>query len=345
MPNMRHHFEALLSKVNPPDERVRLASTRVGDLRDWLRDHDYMTEDPHTRLSGSYERNTAIGLIPDVDVLVFVPSKLADRTPNAVLRELHGVLGQYPNAGKVDLHGQRRSVRLELPEDVLCLDLVPAVVESGGGQGLLVPDRSQGQWIASDPLGYARRLSGVNQANGGKLVPLVKLFKAWRDEHLVYRRPKSYVLEVILLYGVEAGDLLLCERSRAENLRDTFEYIAGRYADLMDNGSDAPRIRDPQIPTHYISKGWSRAHFETFMRRIREAQQQTHLALTAQDDEGASEEWRKVFGALWPDPEEVKEAARNEGRSHQPGATRISPTGMVVGGLATVPTRATRFHG
>lgn len=42
MPNMRHHFGALLRKINPPTARVTLASTRVGDVREWLRDQEFL---------------------------------------------------------------------------------------------------------------------------------------------------------------------------------------------------------------------------------------------------------------------------------------------------------------
>src|SRR5882762_8175469 len=162
MPNMRHYFNALQKKIEPPDERVQVASSRVGDVRDWLTQHEFKTESPHTRLSGSYGRSTAIEQIPDVDVLVFVPLEELDRTPNAVLLELHKVLKDYP-AAEINTQGQRRSVRLELPSDDLSLDIVPAVAARGLDHPLEVPDRPQQEWIASDPLGYAERLTELNQ--------------------------------------------------------------------------------------------------------------------------------------------------------------------------------------
>jgi len=345
MPNMRYHFAALLKKINPSADRVTLASERVGELRQWLQDHDFATNDPHTRLSGSYKRNTAIELIPDVDVLLFVPDDQEERTPNSVLREVHGVLKDYPGSSEVDLRGQRRSVRLELSDDNLCLDIVPAVSDQGNEKRLKVPDRPQEEWIESDPIGYAERLSNLNQEHGSKIVPLIKMLKAWRDEHMTYRRPKSYVLEVILLYAVEEGKLALHDQSQAQNVHDAFAYIADKYADLMDNGKEAPRIRDPQISKHFITKGWERAHFETFMRRVREARAAAAKALAAEDETAASGEWVKVFGSRWPDEDEVKAEARAEAPLHQPGSSNIDSAGRVVGGAATVITRPTKFHG
>src|SRR6266571_8924172 len=163
MPNMRHQFDALLKKINPPVERVELASTRVGEVRDWLQGHEFRTKSPHTQLSGSYSRHTAIGTIPDVDVLLFVREDQLERTPNAVLLEVHKVLREYPESA-ITTEGQRRSVRLDLSADDLYLDIVPAVAEDGLDEALKVPDRPQQEWILSDPVGYAHRLSRLNQA-------------------------------------------------------------------------------------------------------------------------------------------------------------------------------------
>lgn len=345
MPNMRHHFDALITKINPPEDRVRLASRRVGEVRDWLKDHEFATRTPHTLLSGSYGRKTAIELIPDVDTLLFLPDDQEDRTPNAVLLEVHRVLKEYPGAGEIDVKGQRRSVRLHLPDDHLYLDIVPSITPDGVDKPLLVPDRPQQEWVASDPLGYAKRLSTTNGEHGEKVVPLVKLFKVWRDEHMIRRRPKSYVLEVMLLYGVEDGTITLTRRSRAENVHDLFAYVADKYADLMDNGKEAPRIRDPQITDKYITRGWSREEFETFMRRVREARRAAERALAAESEEDAVVEWEKVFGSRWPSQDDVREAVLREGQEHQPGQTKISPEGRVIGGAAVIPTLPTRYHG
>jgi hypothetical protein len=340
---MRHHFDALLAKINPTKKRVTLVADRTNELRDWLEQHEYKTVSPHTRLSGSYGRSTAIEAIPDVDVLVFIPESERDRTPNAVLIELHKTVKDYP--GKIDSRPQRRSIRIELEADGVCLDIVPSIARNGLDRPLLVPDRCQAEWIASDPLGNAERLSSVNAGHGRKLVPLVKLLKAWRDEQMATRRPKSYVLEVMLLLAVEEGELALCDRSTAENVRDAFVHITDKYADLMDNRTGVPRIPDPQVPGHFITKGWERSHFETFMRRARDARRAAERAIGAEDEETASAEWKKVFGSQWPSESQVKEAARVEARKHQLGSAKVDSIGRVIGGAATVPTLKTRYHG
>ena len=346
MATTRFHFAALLKKVNPSDERLKVARDRPGEVREWLKDHEFSTKNPHSRLAGSYGRDTAHLDIKDVDVLLFLPDEQLDRTPNAVLREVKEVLDGYPRAA-VDTSPQRRSVRMDFTGENLRLHIVPVVANDGLDKALWVPDRSASEWIKSDPLGYAERLSRVNQKHNGKLVPLVKLFKTWRDVQMITRRPKSYVLEVLALYAVEDGDVFLNDKSTAQNVADLFAHIAAKYDDLMENGKESPRVRDPMIPSTYITKHWERSHFETFMRRIREADKAAQKALATDDDDAASAEWAKVFGEYWPTADEAKREAKNEAAGVAPGRTKVTSTGGVVGysSAATISTATTSFHG
>lgn len=346
MPNLHHHFRALLSNVNPSERRLRLASTVLSDVRTWLKEHDFQTETPHSRLSGSYARDTAICEIKDVDVLLFVPEASLERTPNAVLLELRAVLGEYPDA-LAEASGQRRSVHLQFPQHGFHLDIVPAVVEQGLDRPLRVPDRPSQNWILSDPLGYADRLSGLNQDHGEKVKPLIKLVKAWRDVQMKVRRPKSYALEVMVLYAVESGAIELRDRSTADNLADFFAYVVEKYRDLMDNGTESPRIPDPQVSGTYITRGWERTHFETFMRRAREADRAAQRAVDAETVEAAAAEWATLFGDLWPTADAVRCAARAEATAIMPGRAAIGRTGLVIGSSTarSIPTVATTYHG
>lgn len=346
MANMRHHFNALLTKVNPSEDRRCLASQLPGDVRSWLKDHEFETVAPHTRLSGSYGRSTAILDINDVDVLLFLPDEAQDKTPSKVLKDVKSVLDDYPDA-TTNTNTQRRSVHLEFSNYGLHLDIVPVVAEGGLHEALVVPDRQAASWIASDPLGYSQRLTALNQSNGEKVVPLIKLIKAWRNVQMTYRRPKSYVLEVMTLYAIENGDIVLEDQSYAAVITALFKHVESKYEDLMDKGSEAPRIRDPQISNHYITRGWKRSEFETFMRRIRESSSAAQAAMKAKNDEDASAEWGKVFKDLWPDDEEVKRAARLEASTIIPGVTSITAQGGVMGFTtpAVVRSQQTHYHG
>jgi len=344
MASLPLHFRILFKKINPPEDRRELARDLVGAVRTWLEDHDFETVDPHTLLIGSYARSTAVLWIKDVDVLVILPDEALDRTPHAVLLELREVLEGYPNA-VVNASGQRRSIRLELEEHDFFLDLVPAVAADGLEKPLEVPDRPRKLWIDSDPLGYMRKLTDLNQEHARRLVRLIKLIKAWRDANMKTRRPKSYMLEVMVVQAVEAGKVVFENESWPSVLAQLFGHWADKYDDLMEKGDGVPRIYDPQLG-HLISS-WERPEFETFMRRVREANRAIQRVLAADEDQVASEDCARIFGDCWPTQAEVDEAAENEADNVAPSRSRIASTGLVVGPTAirTIPSLPTRFHG
>ena len=119
-------------------------------------------------------------------------------------------------------------MHLEFPVHDLHLDIVPAVAVDGLNRPLRVPDRPHQKVDLSDPLGYAARLTKLNQEHGGKLIPLIKIVKAWRDVQMVSRRPKSYVLEVMVFEAVEQGDVILVGSSTAQNFADFTTHTAAR---------------------------------------------------------------------------------------------------------------------
>ena len=343
MADCRFAFDALLKKINPSSDRVDVVKDLHAAVRDWLQEHDYETCSPHSRLIGSYARHTAICDIKDVDVLVFLPATALDRSPESVLRELKAILEEYPDS-TVETSPQRRSIRMGFPNEECSVDVVPAVAEDGLDQPLLIPDRRQQNWILTDPLGYGEALSAANADSGKKLVPQIKLSKAWRGEQMQRRKTKSYLLEVIVYHAVTGGAVTLAGKSTAQNLCDFFEHIEGKWGWLMDQGTGTPRVLDPQLGT--VLK-WERSHFETFMRRIRDASRWARKALDAESEQEAAEEWKEIFGDLWPTPEEVEEEARCAAQEGQPGTAFVAATGAVgtpaaVGGFQSP---ATTFHG
>lgn len=345
MATSRFGFAALLKKVNPDESRLDLAKKLPGEVREWLKDHEYETRSPHSRLIGSYGRQTAVTDIKDVDTLFFIPDAARDREPESVLRELKSVLDEYPDSS-AETSSQRRSIKLSFSLHELDMDIVVAVADDGIEKPLWIPDRQKKEWVRSDPLGYARALSDANGNHGGKLVPLIKLIKAWRNEQMVNRRPKSYLLEVIVYQAVTSGCVTLKGKATSENVCDFFEHIEEKWAELMDEGDGVPRVTDPQLG-NVISSGWDRAHFETFMRRIGESARAARRALDAENDDEAHDEWAKVFGKLWPTRDEVKEEARAAAAAATPGKAYVSPSGTVssTASAGAILSRPTTFHG
>jgi hypothetical protein len=112
----------------------------------------------------------------------------------------------------------------------------------------------------------------------------------------------------------------------------------------MDHGDGVPTVLDPQLRKKLT---WERAHFETFMRRAREAAKAARDAVDAECDEDADPHWKKVFPTLWPTAEERKQEARLAATQARPGEAFVSSTGRVssVAAAGAMRSPATTFHG
>ena len=91
--DLPHHFAELKKNIEPPQQRRDAAASIPAQVRDFLEDStEFPTEDPHSRLTGSYARSTAIHAIKDVDFVVFVDAEIdkddEDPDPEAVLDDL-----------------------------------------------------------------------------------------------------------------------------------------------------------------------------------------------------------------------------------------------------------------
>jgi len=329
------HFDLLLSNIEPEEARAGSAASLPWKVRDYLQSTDRIqTVDPHSRLAGSYARHVAIKQIKDVDILLLVTATYLDEKPEVVLKDLFSALGGLAEAlddtGEVVRRRQRRSIQVHLVKHDFDLDIVPALAPDGVGEPLVIPDRDWSQWVETDPLGYADCLSELNQAHGGKVVPLVKLLKHWRDVQMERRRPKSYWLECMIYHQVSTGSLETAERSYAEVWCNLLDGLQEEYAPYLDKYNAVPEVRDPMLGNN-VAHNWERAAFETFMRRLGWSRTCSRRALEASKSTDAVLEWQKVFGDAWF-PNDV-DAAHEQGKrllaAAQTGTLYVGVSGKV----------------
>jgi len=297
-----HHFDELLSNIEPPKHRRDAAAEIPAKVRAFLEGAvGFPTEDPHSRLTGSYARHTAIHAIKDVDFVVFYDAGDAEPDAEQVLEDLYDVLQGLPEAlGHVGsaqiLRRQRRSVHVQFDDEDFHLDVVPAWLRDGIDKPLLVPDREWSRWVASDPLGYGGALSKLNAAKGEKAVPLIKLFKYWRTVQMQRRRPKSYWLEAIVYRYLLKGWVTTDGKGYAELFTGLLRSIHDRFQPALD-GEWVPEIPDPML-NHNVAFNWEWAAFKSFMTRLDESIGWAERALAKSNDEmdDAIALWQKVFG-------------------------------------------------
>lgn len=308
MYSLTTHFAKFMSNIQPDGDRVELAQDIPNKLRDYLKETEKIkTVNPHTRLSGSYSRYTAIKEIKDVDILLFVSDYYRDGEEciKEVINDLIKTLQEFPDylaaeTGFVDadlaLRRQRRSVQVHLTIDnqEFDIDVVPSIAENGIDEPLLVPDRDLSRWVSSNPLGYSKFLSKLNQEHQNKIVPLIKVFKHWRDVQMKRLRPKSYWLECIVCKYAGLGSLDIEDSSWGELFLSLLNSIWNDFYDDWSNGKTIPAVNDPMLGNN-VAKTWTRDEFETFMRRIEESKRLAERALEEKDEQKAIELWQDLF--------------------------------------------------
>jgi hypothetical protein len=297
-----------LYNIQPNEDRAELASSIADKLRDYLKETDKIkTVHPHTRLSGSYSRYTAVKKIKDVDVLLFVSNDYNDgeESIKEVINDLINALKGFPEyledvtgyvKADLALKRQRRSVQVHitLNGQEFDVDVVPSIAVDGLDKPILVPDRDLSKWVSSDPLGYGKLLSKLNKENTSKVVPLIKMFKHWRDAQMKRMLPKSYWLECMVCRYINAGKLDVTDSSWGQLFLSLMNAVLDEYSDKWKNSEDVPVIKDPMLNGN-VAKSWSRNEFSAFMNRIEESKRLAERALEEDDEDKAIKLWQQLF--------------------------------------------------
>lgn len=307
------YFKEFLGEIEPSPSYKEDQQTGHKTLRKRLaEDDDFKAIHVNTFLQGSYKRNTAIHPGKDVDIVV-VTSLDPDRTTPTDANALLGKVLRKYYPGKVTQ--QNRSLCVSL--SYVTMDVVIAAsrhltqkawlfeavrkaesldaTDGWSEHPLLIPDRDLGTWVETHPKAQLKWTTELNAACDGYFVPLVKMFKWWRQE--TYEKPKypkGYVLERL------AGECVdTTKRDHAEGFVQLLEGIHAKYSMYATVGV-VPRLPDPGVPAHNVAHRLSVDDFKTFMAKVEEALPTARAALDEKDIQKSSDLWRKLFGEKFP---------------------------------------------
>lgn len=328
------YFDAFLSSIEPDAGRLATAQGLLPEVRDHLKQFEGLrTIKPYTRLAGSYPRATAIGKLKDIDSLVFLDNSYRDGDPFAALVDLERALKSLPKGigggTAVTMRRQRRSIHLHFTNEDFHFDIVPVCMPDAIEEALYVPDWKLEKWVKTHPLGYQTWLSELNRDHSGKVVPLIKLAKQWRDCQFTYMRPKSYWLECLVVHSINEGWVQTKGLSYAEIFTALLDTIYDRFkARYDDPKAEAPFIKDPMLSNN-VAWNWERGHFERFMGQVDESRNWAKRALAkedAQEPEGV-DLWQKVFNGTFPAVDTIR--ARQAQAAAKASSLYVNPSGHI----------------
>lgn len=131
---------------------------------------------------GSVRKHTYINGLSDVDLLVQINNtSLAQASPQEVLRHFESqIKAALRNVDGVQVSSGNLAITVSYP-DGTALQLLPTIRTASGFR--IASSRDPEKWSnVVRPSSFARKLTEVNQANSGKVVPIVKLFKGLVNE-------------------------------------------------------------------------------------------------------------------------------------------------------------------
>jgi hypothetical protein len=147
------------------------------------------------RFGGSVAKHTFVDGLSDVDSLVLLHGEAAATTPEQVLNELKQALDARLGASEVESISVGRLAVTVRYRDGDELQLLPAIRR---GDAIAIADATGRRWSSGiDPQSFARALTGVNQSQGGMVVPTVKLAKSILYSALGDQAPSGYHVEAL----------------------------------------------------------------------------------------------------------------------------------------------------
>lgn len=243
-------------------------------------------------LTGSYKRHTMIAPLNEADVDIFVvldnsyyyhyngknggQAGLLDYLKRTLLKT-------YTRTPDIGRNGQ--AVTIHFTDFIV--DVVPSFYRSGGGY--IIPNSIRQEWISTDPNKHVELISSANQANNYKLVPLIKMIKAWnRNGGSFFNSFHLEALALQIMNTVEISDY----PSGARYYFDKGRYlITQQNPDPAGYGGDIGKYIDtPDKLNTAVTK------FESAYNRAFKAEDFAKNGYISK----AIEQWRLIFGNYFP---------------------------------------------
>ncbi|HEX6679131.1 MAG TPA: CBASS oligonucleotide cyclase [Gaiellaceae bacterium] len=213
------------------DRDVEEVNNRIDQIKQALADRVEEFED--LRFGGSIAKHTYVEGLSDVDVLVALKDeRLADRPPDEVRREFARTLEGKLSAEEVaDIHVGPRAVTV-VYRDGTEIQLLPAV-QRGDTMSISSADGTTWQHEIK-PKAFADQLTATNRAQGGTVVPAIKLAKEIIASQLPsQRQPSGYHVEALAVDAFADYDVPKTPKAMLQHFfRTASERVRRPLADI-----------------------------------------------------------------------------------------------------------------
>ncbi|MDR2565898.1 MAG: nucleotidyltransferase [Bifidobacteriaceae bacterium] len=195
--DMNAFLDGLLARFNARD--TELTNRRLEEIVSAL--NAAGIESDRLLFGGSVARHTFVDGLSDIDALVIMKERPGS-SPKDLIDDFGTALRKHLPASMVEgVRVGTLAATVSFPDGTE-IQLLPAIAR---GADALIASPDGSEWRAIRPRRFAKQLTSVNQANGGRVVPTVKLAKALLQLNLPERDQLSgYHVEAIAVRAFSA---------------------------------------------------------------------------------------------------------------------------------------------
>lgn len=293
MPDLPVQFTKAKSNVEPDDVDKANAAAAHADVRAVLEADQKLNDwGVDTVLIGSYKRHVSIRRVKDVDVLSKLPQLPASETPADLLAHVAQVLrSAFDTDAEKRVKRQDRSVKVEFPDFDLHVDVVPA---RPAGEYLEIPDkRDDGTigWRTTNPEELTALSSALNSDYDDEYVPVVKLVRQARRQHLGRQgKPGGLLFEILTYHAFDNGGL--DDASTASLFTGALRSVATQLRAVVNGGT----VADPTMDGEILSVRATDEEFSAAATAFETLATKAEEALATDDRCAAAKAFREILG-------------------------------------------------
>lgn len=189
---------------------------------------------------GSVCKHTYVDGLSDIDVLITVNnSSLADASAAQVLSYFEKRIAERLSGFGVKVKAGALAITVTYADGTE-IQVLPALKTANG---VHIPSADGSKWSAVvRPQEFAKKLTSINQANGGKVVPVIKLFKGLQNQLPDTSQLKGYHIESL---AIEAFRGYTGRQTPKDMLRHFVDYSSSRVSSpIVDTTGQSLHVDD-----------------------------------------------------------------------------------------------------
>lgn len=312
-------IDGFIDNISVTDKQEESITGSVNNLSTCLLKKDNGLSVKETFTNGSYERDTMIRPLDDIDLFAVLDFEEYKTdlgqlpTPQSVLSKIKSYLDKQPDY-KDKVYQDRPCVSIELSK--IYFDVLPSFEISNGLY--YIPNLDLSGWTTTNPNSHSDELNKTNSASKGKLKKVIKAVKHWKRENK--QNIPSFHIEEVAISVFKAFNII----NLKEGIEKWFEY--------------APTFME-------MSKFKSSDEYTKVKEKVKKVYSKLKDAADKYEKNEAEtiKIWKEIFDKEFNITDEAE--AKEMSKALSEGALKIGSTGLLSKTVGTVVPPSSGFYG